>query len=149
MHIPEPLHAYKKPTLLAVCDNEHARFFSLQDRELTKVGEVRVDHASKDGNDRASGVTSGGSHFAEMSERIEDQSERRFAKLLADELHHRLQRKEYEDLIMTVPEPRINEFVDVLHNDVRARLVKTLGKSLTKEPITEVLERIQKTARSS
>lgn len=146
MDIPEPLHAYEKPTLLAVCDNEHARFYRLLDRELTDTGEIRVDHASKDGNDRTSGVTSGGGHFAEMNEKLEDQSEKRFAKLLADELHRRLQRKEYEDLIMTVPEPRINEFVDGLHNDVRARLVKTLGKSLTKEPITEVLERIQKAA---
>lgn len=146
MHIPEPLHAYEKPTLLAICDNEHARFFSLQGRGVAEVGEIRVDHASKDGNDRTSGVTSGGGHFAEMNERIEDQSEKRFAKLLAQELHRRLQAKDYEELIMTVPEPRIHEFVDGLHNDVRARLVKTLGKSLTKEPITEVLERIQKTA---
>ncbi|HLD20467.1 MAG TPA: host attachment protein [Patescibacteria group bacterium] len=146
MHIPEPLQAYEKPTLLAVCDNEHARFFLLQDRELTEVGEVYVDHASKDGNDRTSGVTSGGGHFAEMNEKLEDQSERRFAKLLAQELQRRLQTKEYEELIMTVPEPRINEFVDGLHNDVRARLVLTLGKTLTKEPILEVLERIQKTA---
>lgn len=145
MDIPEPLHAYEKPTLLAVCDNEHARFYRLLDRELTDIGEIRVDHASKDGNDRTSGVTSGGGHFAEMNEKLEDQSEKRFAKLLAQELHRRLQAKEYEDLIMTVPEPRINEFVDGLHNDVRARLVTTLGKSLTKEPITEILERIQKT----
>lgn len=146
MHIPEPLAPYEKPTLLAVCDNEHAKFYRLQDRELTDTGEVRIGHASKDGNDRTSGVTSGGGHFAEMNEKLEDQSERRFAKLLAQELHRRLQEKEYEELIMTVPEPRINEFVDGLHNDVRARLVTTLGKSLTKEPITEVLERIQKTA---
>lgn len=143
MLIPEPLRAYEKPTLLAVCDNEHARFFFLQDRELTEAGEVRVDHASKNGSDRTSGVTSGGSHFAEMNERLEDQSERRFAKLLAQELHRRLQQKEYEELIMTVPESRINEFVNGLHNDVRARLVMALGKTLTKEPVTEVLERIQ------
>lgn len=146
MHIPEPLLAYEKSTLLAVCDNERARFFSIQDRELIDAGEIRVDHASKDGNDRTSGVTSGGGHFAEMNEKLEDQSEKRFAKLLAEELHRRLQAKEYEDLILTVPEPRINEFIDGLHNDVRARLVMTLGKSLTKEPITQVLERIQKTA---
>lgn len=143
MHIPEPLLAYENPTLLAVCDNEHARFYRLHDRELTDAGEVRVDHASKDGNDRTSGVTSGGGHFAEMNEKLEDQSERRFAKLLAQELHRRLQQKEYEELIMTVPEPRINEFIDGLHNDVRAKLILTLGKSLTKEPIVEVLERIQ------
>ncbi|MCR4313878.1 MAG: host attachment family protein [Candidatus Uhrbacteria bacterium] len=149
MHIPEPLHAYEKATLLVVCDNEHARFFSLQGRELTESGEVRVEHASKDGNDRTSGVTSGGGHFAEMNEKMEDQSEKRFAKLLAQELHRRLQAKEFEDLILTVPEPRINEFVDGLHNDVRARLVMTLGKTLSKEPITEVLKRIQKPARSS
>lgn len=146
MHIPEPLQAYEKSTLLAVCDNEHARFYQLQDRELTDVGEVRTQHASKDGADRTSGVTSGGGHFAEMSEKLEDQSELRFAKLLAKELHRRLQKKEYEELIMTVPEPRINAFVDGLHSDVRERLVMTLGKSLTKEPITQVLERIQKTA---
>ncbi|MBI4435617.1 host attachment protein [Candidatus Uhrbacteria bacterium] len=146
MHIPEPLRAYEKPTLLAVCDNEHARFFLLQDRESTEVGEIHVDHASKDGNDRTSGVTSGGGHFAEMNEKLEDQSEHRFAKLLAEELHRRLQAKEFEELIMTVPEPRIKEFVDGLHNDVRARLVARVGKNLAKEPLVEVLERIQKTA---
>ena len=145
MNIPEPLHAYEKPTLLAVCDNEHARFFHLLDRELTEAGEIRIEHASKDGDDRASGVTSGGGHFAAMSEKLEDQSEKRFAKMLAQELHHRLQKHEFEDLILTIPEPRKNEFVDVLHNDVRARLVSTVGKSLTKEPIVEILQRIQKT----
>jgi len=146
MHIPKPLRAYEKPTLLAVCDNEHARFFLLLDRELTESGEIHVDHASKDGNDRTSGVTSGGGHFAVTNENLEDQSEQHFARLLARELQRRLQVKEFENLIMTVPEPRINEFVDGLHNDVRARLVLTLGKTLTKEPILEVLERIQKTA---
>ena len=146
MHIPKPLRAYEKATLLALCDNEHARFFLLQDRESTDVGEIHVEHASKDGNDRTSGVTSGGGHFAEMNEKLEDQSEQRFARLLAQELHRRLQEKKYEELILTVPEPRINEFVDVLHNDVRARLVLTLGKTLTKEPLLEVLERIQKMA---
>ncbi len=146
MHIPEPLQSYEKPTLLAVCDNEHAKFFLLQDREATESGEIHIEHASKDGNDRTSGVTSGGSHFAAMSEKMEDQSEKKFAKMLAQELHRRLQTKEFEELILTVPEPRKNEFTDALHNDVRARLVMILGKSLTKEPLTEVLERIQKTA---
>ncbi len=146
MHIPEPLRAYEKPTLLALCDNEHARFFLLQDRESTELGEIHVDHASKEGNDRTSGVTSGGGHFAEMSEKLEDQSEKRFARLLAQELHRRLQAKEYEELIMTIPEPRIHEFVDGLHNDVRARLVASVGKNLAKEPLVEILERIQKTA---
>ncbi|TAL50717.1 hypothetical protein EPN81_01920 [Patescibacteria group bacterium] len=146
MQIPEPLHAYEKSTLLAVCDNEHARFFLLQDRKSTEAGEIHVDHASKDGNDRTSGVNSGGGHFAEMDEKLEDQSERRFAKLLAEELHRRLQKQEFEELILTVPEPRINDFIEGLHNDVRARLVLTVGKTLTKEPLLEVLERIQKTA---
>jgi protein required for attachment to host cells len=143
MHIPEPLHDYEKPTLLAVCDNEHAKFFLLHDREASESGEIRVEHASKDGNDRTSGVTSGGGHFAEMNEKLEDQSERRFAKMLAQELHRRLQQREYEKLIMTVPEPRKNEFIDGLHPDVRARLVETIGKNLAKESLVEVLERIQ------
>ncbi|MBI4592219.1 host attachment protein [Candidatus Uhrbacteria bacterium] len=146
MHIPEPLRSYENLTLLAVCDNEHARFFLLEDRAVTEAGEIRVEHASKDGNDRTSGVTSGGGHFAEMNEKLEDQSERRFGKRLAEELHQRLQRKEYNELILTIPESRINEFIDGLHNDVRARLVHTVGKTLTKEPLPEILERIQKTA---
>jgi protein required for attachment to host cells len=146
MHIPEPFASYEEPTLLAVCDNEHARFYRLLNRELTDMGEIRIDHASKDGNDHTSGVTSGGAHFAATSENMEDHSEKQFAKLLAEELHRRLQKQEYEALIMTVPEPRINAFVDGLHRDVQATLVKTIGKSLAKEPILDVLQRIQKTA---
>jgi len=146
MHIPEPLKNYERRTLLAVCDNEHARFFSLKDRELDEVGEIRVDHAQADEFGQASGTTPGGSHFAATDEKLEDRSERHFAKLLAQELHRRLQAGEYEELILTLPEPRKNEFVDGLHHDVRARLVATVPKMLTKEPIVEVLERIQKTA---
>ena len=146
MHIPEPLHDYEKPTLLAVCDNEHAKFFLLQDREASESGEIRIEHASKDGNDRTSGITSGGGHFAATDEKIEDRSEKRFAKMLAVELHRRLQENEYEELIMTVPEPRKNEFIDGLHPDVRARLVMTLGKSLPNDSLVDIIERIQKTA---
>lgn len=144
MHLPEPLLPYKKPTLLAVCDNEHARFFSLQDRELNEAGDIGVEHVQAEEFSQASGTTPAGSHFAAVDETLEDRSERRFAKLLAQELHRRLQAGEYEELIMTVPEPRKNEFIDSLHNDVRARLAATIPKGLTKEPVLEILERIQK-----
>ena len=142
MHIPEELSSFAKPTLLVVSDNEHALFFSIQDRELTASGTIELHYPDKDDAQRTSGRSAGGAHFAEQSEKLEDEGEHRFAHLLAKELHTRLQQHAYEEFILVAPQERLHEFTKALHPDVKPRLVKTLGKQLTKESPLEVLTRL-------
>jgi protein required for attachment to host cells len=90
-------------------------------------------------------MTPSGMHSAEQSENLGMEKERRFSHILAQELFHRLQQHQYEELILTAPHEHLNEFREALHNDVQKRLVETIPKLLTKEPLPEILERIQKT----
>ncbi|HAU65804.1 MAG: hypothetical protein UT30_C0010G0024 [Candidatus Uhrbacteria bacterium GW2011_GWF2_39_13] len=144
MHIPEPLLAYKKLTLLVVADGEKALFFSLHGRNAEPVGEIDIDYPPKDNLERTSTMTPSGMHSAEQSENLGMEKERRFSHILAKELLQRLQQDTYEELILTAPHEHLNEFTKALHNDVRKRLVDTIPKLLTKEPLPEILERIQK-----
>ena len=142
MHIPEPLSSFQKRTLLVVADGEHALFFSLHDREMEPSGEVSIEYPSKEDMERSSVITPGGRHSAEQSENLNSEKEHRFSHLLANELMHRLQQDQYEDLILTIPQEQQNEFVEALHNDVRSHLIKIIPKLLTNEPPIEILERI-------
>ena len=144
MHIPEPLFPYEKPTLLVVADGEHALFFSLHQREIQSSGEITIDYPPKENLERTSTMTPSGMHSAEQSENLGMEKERRFSHILAKELLHRLQQKSYEELILTAPHEHLNEFTEALHNDVQKRLVEKIPKLLTKEPLPEILERIQK-----
>jgi len=146
MHIPEPLYPYKKPTLLVVADGEKALFFSLQERNAESVGEIAIDYPPKNNLERTSTMTPSGMHSAEQSENLGMEKERRFSHILAKELLHRLQQHSYEELILTAPHEHLNEFTEALHNDIQKRLVETIPKLLTKEPLPEILERIQKTS---
>ncbi|MBI5794443.1 host attachment protein [Candidatus Uhrbacteria bacterium] len=146
MQIPAELPAFAKSTLLVVSDNEHALFFHVLDRELTASGRIELHYPDKSDDERASGLSPGGAHFAEQSEKLEDEGEHRFAHLLAKELHTRLQQGQYDEFILTAPQERLHEFVEALHNDVKSKLVKTYGKQVTKERPIEVLKRIHEAA---
>lgn len=148
MQIPEPLHSYDKSTLLVVADSEHAKPFLLKDREITPLEEISIDFPPKDNEDRreADTMTPGGIHSAHTEEKLDTEKVRRFSQMLANMLQTLLQDGVYEELILTVPHEHVNEFVETLHNDVRARLIMTIPKLLTKEPLLEILERVQKEA---
>ena len=141
MQIPDELPAFSKSTLLVVADNEHALFFHLLDRELTASGKIELHYPEK-GGERTSGLSPGGAHFAEQSEKLEDEGEHRFAHLLAKELHNRLQQHTFEAFLLVAPQERLNEFTESLHPDVKKCLGKTLGKQLTKESPIEILKRL-------
>ncbi|MFA4845655.1 MAG: host attachment protein [Patescibacteria group bacterium] len=146
MQIPAELPAFPKSTLLVVSDNEHALFFHILDRELTASGKIELHYPDKSDMERTSGLSAGGAHFAEQSEKLEDEGEHRFAHLLAKELHERLQKGTYEEFMLTAPQERLHEFTEALHNDVKAKLVKTYGKQVTKESPIEILKRIHEAA---
>lgn len=146
MQIPAELPAFSKSTLLVVADNEHALFFQANDRELNPDGKIELHFPDKDDAQRTSDRSPGGAHFAEQSEKLEDEGEHRFAHLLAKELHTRLQHNGYEEFILVAPQERLNEFIEALHPDVKNLMVKTLGKQLTKESPIDILKRIHEAA---
>ena len=146
MQIPAELPAFSKPTLLVVSDNEHALFFTIHDQELTPSGKIKLHYQDKGDAQRTSGRSPGGAHFAEQSEKLEDEGEHRFAHMLAKELHERLQKGTYEEFMLTAPQERLHEFTNALHTDVKAKLVKTYGKQVTKENPIDILKRIHEAA---
>lgn len=143
MQIPEELKPYAHRTLLVVCDSSHALFYSLLDREVSQVGEIFIDYPPKDDVERSSGQSPSGVHFAEENEGLEDEKEKRFSLLLAKELHNRLLKAEFEDLILAAPQERLNEQTQALHPDVLSRIVKTYPKQITKENPIDILKLVQ------
>lgn len=142
MRIPQLLASYTKPTLLVVADGTRAFFFSLFESSVEPAGEITISYPPKENVERTSIRTPSGMHSAEQSENLRIEKERRLAHMLAQELLKRLQQKKYKELIITAPHEYLNEFVEVLHPHVRACLIRTIPKLLTKEPIMKILERI-------
>lgn len=148
MQIPEPLHAYDKLTLLVVADSKHAKTFLLKDREVTPLAEILNDFPLKDNekSKEAETMSPGGIRSGHTEEKLDLEKERHFSHTLATELMHRLQEKTFEDLILAAPQEHLNEIVKALHNDVRARLVTSIPKLLTNEPVQDILARINQEA---
>ena len=145
MHIPEQFETYKKPTLLAVTDSEHAKLYLLNNRNMTFLEEVSIDYPQKDnmGVRETDTMTPAGILSAHTEEKLDLEKERRFSHALSQVLMHELQKGTYEELILAIPHEHVNEFIESLHNDVKSRLVKTVPKLLTKQPEEELIEHIQ------
>lgn len=147
MNIPNRLPAIQRPTLMVVSDASHALFFALQDRKLENAGDISIDYPPKDDMERTSIQTPSGMHSAEQSENLEMEKIHRFSQQLADELRARVRKNGIDEIYLTASQEHLQQFLNALHPDVRARVTRTLPKQVTKEPPLEILSRLhEKTA---
>lgn len=142
MLIPEQFPAFHKKTLVVVADHVHAKLFLGVDREFTFLEEFKTDYPSHEGGDRTSMVTPGGQHSAEKSEKEFILGEDHLFRKLAEDLHMRLERHEYEDLIIAAGQ-EVHQLEKLLHTDVQAHIKHLIPKLLIKMSDAEMLEHLE------
>ena len=141
MQIPEQFPAFHKKTLVVVADHVHAKLYTALDRDFEFVEELITDYPSHEGGDRRSGTTSGGAHFREVNEKDEIVGEDHLFRKLAEDLHTRLQNKEYEELIIAAG-PEVHQFEKLLHPDVHACVKAYIPKLLVKLSEADLIEHL-------
>ncbi|OGL62219.1 hypothetical protein A3C09_02405 [Candidatus Uhrbacteria bacterium RIFCSPHIGHO2_02_FULL_47_44] len=141
MLIPEQYPAFHKKTLVVVSDHVHAKLFLGNDREFTFITEFKTDYPSHEGGDRTSMVTPGGQHSAEKNEKEFMLGEDHLFHRLAKNLYERLEKNEFEDLIIAAGQ-EVHQLEKMLHHDVQARITKLIPKLLTKMNDDQLLEHL-------
>lgn len=146
-------HSFVKPTLIAVTDSLHAKFFLAFDRSVNESGGVDMrGELAQTAKDRSSIRLSGG-HGQSMTRSNDDQHEEWASHVTADhfytalnkELMHRLQNQEFEALAVCVPEELKNELRDALHIDLLKRLETVVPKNLMHEDAIDIVAAVQET----
>jgi len=140
MFIPETKKAFSKKTDLVVADHVHAKIYSIVDREVAFVEEIKTDYPGTDG-DRTSTVNSGGRHFAEHPEHDQEIGEDHLFRKLAAYLHHRYEQKAFEELVIAAG-PEMYKLESLLHPDVAHCVVKWIPKLLTHGPLEDVFDHL-------
>lgn len=145
MNIPSELHPFAKSTLIVVTDSVQAKFFHAHDRTVTEAGRLTSDYPPKDNEERASGESPSGIHFAEQSERTEALTRERLYNALSKELMERLQKEEFEELVFTVPQEHYNELKETVHVKLLKLAKIWVPKLLTNDDIKDILIHIEET----
>lgn len=140
MLISEQYPDFKKKTLVVIAGHVDAKLFMGEGREFTFVEELKTDYPPQDG-ERSSMVTPGGRHSAETPEHDSEIGEDHLFHALAKDLHTRLERGEFEDLILAAG-PEVHQLENLLHTDVRAHVTHLIPKTLTKMTDEEILEHL-------
>lgn len=140
MLISEQYPDFKNKTLVVVADHAHAKLFVGENRDFTFVEELKTDYPPQDG-ERSSMMTPSGRHSAETPEHESEIGADHLFHTLAKDLHARLERDEFEDLILAAG-PEVHQLENLLHADVRAHVTHLIPKILTKMNDEEILEHL-------
>lgn len=141
MLIPPQYPGFQKKTLVVIADHVHARLFLGLDYDFIFLEEFKTDYPSHEGGDRTSMITPGGQHSAEKNEKETMIGEDHLFHKIAKDLHTRLEKDEYEDLIIAAG-PEVHPLEKILHHDVRARIVKLIPKLLIKMNDEQLMEHL-------
>ncbi|MCX6714257.1 MAG: host attachment protein [Candidatus Uhrbacteria bacterium] len=142
MQIGEQYPAFHKKTLVVVADHKHAKLFLGEDREFTFLEEVKTTHLHPEAGDRTSMLSSTGGHGAVINEKETIIDEDHLFHALAKDLHIRLEKHEYEDLIIAAGQ-EVHQLQKLLHHDVNARVLHLIPKLLTEFNGERLLEHLE------
>jgi protein required for attachment to host cells len=145
MNIPLELQPFKHATLIVVTDSVQAKLFLAQDRNVRDAGHITSNYPPKDNEERSSGESPSGIHFAEQSEHTEEITRERLYAALSKELMERLQKKEFEELVFTVPQEHFNELKESVHVQLLKIAKIWVPKLLTNDDIKDILIHIEET----
>ncbi len=119
-------------TLIVVADGTGARFFRNSGQE-NKVS------LSADGEFRPTDLLNAGPAGKRPRESPDQETdEATFAKQLANELNRRALSGNFAALVLIVDRQTLGQIRPALHKEVRSRLVREIGKSLTKAPVADI-----------
>lgn len=141
MIIPPQFPGFHKKTLIVVADHVHARLFLGSDYEMIFLEELKTDHSHLEGGDRTSLISSTGGHGAVMNEKDSIIGEDHLFHAIAKDLQIRLEKQEFEDLIIAAG-PEVHALEKLLHHDVQSRVIKLIPKLLVKMNDEQLVEHL-------
>ena len=144
MYIPSSHKAFSKPTLIAVTDGVQAKLYLANDHEVSEAGSLSTKLEPMHDRDRVAVKRGDGAMASGEQNELNQQwvREQLYEKLSKD-LHERLKKQEYVDLVITAPQEHIEELRESLHIDVLKRVRTSVPKLLTGESLVDVLSHIE------
>ncbi len=140
MQIPEPLRAFHEPTLIVVTDNTQAKLFLAKERSVEPVGIFSTELEKMTDRDRVGiKLSSGAMVSGEQNEHNQDWTREQLYGELSKDLMHRLQKGEFETLILAAPRENENEIKESLHINLLKRLKVFIPKLLTNEKLLDIV----------
>lgn len=137
MQISQHYQPYEKKTYLVITNNELARIYVAQNREVEEVVEFRAPEIDKEG--RPSGTGNDGPRTFDEDKR---NARHTIYKELSDYLLKALQ-KEPIDLVLCAPEALKNEIFDQMHTDVQKAADEIVPKNLASLPLDQIVRILQ------
>ncbi len=133
MHISEHYPAFAQKTLLVLTNNELAKLFALDDREIIAHSVIETSELEPvERETRPNGTGMPDLDAAKQHRRLE------LYHALSNALQE-LTRDEFVDIILCVPEANKNELVDALHTDVVKHIISTIPKNLASMELPQVM----------
>lgn len=137
MQISQHFVGYPKKTLIVVTNNELAKLFRAQDREIEELEILQVDTVAPD--HRSDGTPNAGPPDVDSMKKhgrheLYAQLSGRLLDLLKDG---------YEELVLCAPEALKNELMDAMHTDVQKATTRLVAKNLASLPLDQIVRILQ------
>ena len=145
MQLPEDLHPFRVPTLIAVTDNVQAKLFLANDREIELVHTISTKLEPME-QERVQIITGGGAKSGENHEDNQQWTREQLYIQLDADLVARLRNGDFEALAVTVPQENINELKESLHVDLLKVADVWVGKNLTNDDLLDIVQHVQEEA---
>ncbi|MEI6511197.1 MAG: hypothetical protein WCO25_04105 [Candidatus Uhrbacteria bacterium] len=146
MQLPEDLHPFRVPTMIAVTDNVQAKLYLANDREINLVHTISTKLEPME-QERVQIITgSGGARSGEQHENNQKWTREQLYAQLDKDLVGRLRNGDFEALAVTVPQENINELKESLHVDLLKVADAWVGKLLTNDDLVDIVQHVQEEA---
>lgn len=137
MQISQHYPAYEQKTFIVVTNNELARIYIANDREIEEVKEFKAKEIDREGVQ--SGTSNDGPRdFDEDKQNVRHAMYGSLSKYLMKEL-----KKEPADLVLCAPEALKNEVFEKMHTDVQKAAVEVVPKNLASLPLDQIVRILQ------
>jgi len=142
MKIPKQYQHFQKPTIIAITDNQKAKLLLANNDQIEELEIIETEEEAISDTQAMSG---GQPHLESMPEQKEHDQHMikdHLYPALNKNLLKRLENKEFEELIIFVPEQNKGFLEDALHSYLTERL-QIIPVNVMKESLEQIIKRIQ------
>lgn len=137
MQISEHYLGYKERTLIVVTNNELAKIYGANEREVEEINLLEVTTESRE--ERGSGKPNDG---PPNTDEQKAHSRKELYKELSEALTSLL-KEGYKDIILCAPEALKNEITDAMHTDVMNAVTEVVPKNLASLQLDQIIQILQ------
>jgi len=142
MQISEQFLPYEFKTVLLVCDHLHGKVYHAHGREFKRVQEWNNERLDMTTDTERYQTANGAQHFSAQDEGFKEREGNKFYQELANHLFELKHGEGFEKLILVVPHEDKNVLEEMLHDDVKRVLERTIPKQLTKVSDEDLVEAV-------